>query len=77
MPDALPPSDAYLSPPVQRAARLLRRIAEGDAAANMSRTARALGISRTTLLRCCARWRPSASSSRAARRARAGASAPR
>ncbi len=43
--------DAYLSPPVQRAARLLRRIAEGDTCRNMSRTARALDISRTTLLR--------------------------
>jgi DNA-binding IclR family transcriptional regulator len=43
--------DAYLSPPVQRATRLLRRIAEGDRVANMSRTARALDISRTTLLR--------------------------
>jgi DNA-binding IclR family transcriptional regulator len=43
--------DAYLSPPVQRAARLLRRIAEGDRVQNMSRTARALDISRTTLLR--------------------------
>jgi DNA-binding IclR family transcriptional regulator len=43
--------DAYLSPPVQRATRLLRRIAEGDAVTNMSRTARELDISRTTLLR--------------------------
>ncbi len=43
--------DAYLSPPVQRATRLLRRIAEGDAVTNMSRTARDLDISRTTLLR--------------------------
>jgi len=43
--------DGYISPPVQRAARLLRRIAEGDAVANMSRTARELDISRTTLLR--------------------------
>jgi len=42
---------AYLSPPVQRAARLLRRIAEGDRVTNMSRTARELDISRTTLLR--------------------------
>lgn len=41
----------YLSPPVQRAARLLRHIAEGDSVANMSRTARDLGINRTTLLR--------------------------
>jgi DNA-binding IclR family transcriptional regulator len=48
------PSDgksAYLSPPVQRAARLLRHIAEGDTVINMSETAHALGINRTTLLR--------------------------
>jgi DNA-binding IclR family transcriptional regulator len=50
MADALA-EDAYLSPPVQRATRLLRRIAEGDAVQNMSRTARDLDISRTTLLR--------------------------
>jgi DNA-binding IclR family transcriptional regulator len=43
--------DAYLSPPVQRAARLLRHIAEGDSVINMSRTARDLGVNRTTLLR--------------------------
>jgi DNA-binding IclR family transcriptional regulator len=43
--------DPYASPPVQRAARLLRRIAEGDAVTNVSRTARELGINRTTLLR--------------------------
>lgn len=42
---------AYLSPPVQRAARLLRHIAEGDTVTNMAATARALGINRTTLLR--------------------------
>ncbi|WP_338664566.1 IclR family transcriptional regulator [Pararoseomonas sp. SCSIO 73927] len=42
---------AYLSPPVQRAARLLRHIAEGDRVTNMAATARALGINRTTLLR--------------------------
>ncbi|MGB6535369.1 MAG: IclR family transcriptional regulator [Xanthobacteraceae bacterium] len=42
---------SYLSPAVQRAARLLRHIAEGDGATNMSRTARDLGINRTTLLR--------------------------
>ncbi len=54
-----PPSDEaderghgpYVSPPVQRAARLLRHIAEGDSVTNMSRTARELGINRTTLLR--------------------------
>lgn len=43
--------DLYISPPVQRAARLLRHIAEGDRVTNMSRTARELGINRTTLLR--------------------------
>lgn len=43
--------DGYLSPPVQRAARLLRHIAEGDPVTNMARTARALEINRTTLLR--------------------------
>ncbi len=43
--------DGYLSPPGQRAARLLRHIAEGDPVVNMARTARELGINRTTLLR--------------------------
>ena len=43
--------DPSVSPPVQRAARLLRHIAEGDRVTNMSRTARELGINRTTLLR--------------------------
>jgi DNA-binding IclR family transcriptional regulator len=43
--------DTYNSPPVQRAARLLRHIAEGDSITNISRTARELGINRTTLLR--------------------------
>ena len=43
--------DAYISPPVQRAARLLRHIAAGDPVTNMSSTARALGINRTTLIR--------------------------
>jgi DNA-binding IclR family transcriptional regulator len=49
--DAHDIEDAYLSPPVQRAAALLRHIAEGDRVLNMSRTARTLGINRTTLLR--------------------------
>lgn len=44
-------SEAYLSPPVQRAARLLRHIAEGGQVKNLATTARALGINRTTLLR--------------------------
>src|ERR1700761_4556285 len=43
--------ELYASPPVQRVARLLRCIAEGDAVTNMARTARELGINRTTLLR--------------------------
>ena len=46
-----PPEDAYASPPIQRAIRLLRRIAEGDVITNMSKTARDVGIKRTTLLR--------------------------
>ena len=41
----------YISPPVQRAVRLLRHIVEGDPVNNLSRTARELGINRTTLLR--------------------------
>ncbi len=45
------PEAAYVSPAVRRAARLLRHIAEGDSVTNMSRTARELGINRTTLLR--------------------------
>ena len=50
--NAEPEADSsYLSPPVQRAARLLRRIGDGDAVTNMARTARELEINRTTLLR--------------------------
>ncbi len=49
--ESLDSKNTYLSPPVQRAARLLRHIAEGDAVVNMSETAHALGINRTTLLR--------------------------
>lgn len=45
------PQDAYLSAPVQRAARLLRHVADGNPAANMAHAARELGINRTTLLR--------------------------
>jgi DNA-binding IclR family transcriptional regulator len=41
----------YLSPPVQRSVRLLRHIVEGDPVTSISRTARELGINRTTLLR--------------------------
>lgn len=46
-----PANGLYISPPVQRAALLLRHIAEGDSVANMSRTARQLDINRTTLIR--------------------------
>jgi DNA-binding IclR family transcriptional regulator len=42
---------SYISPPIQRAARLLRHIAEGDAVTNLARTSREIGINRTTLLR--------------------------
>jgi DNA-binding IclR family transcriptional regulator len=48
------PEGAYNSPPVQRAARLLRHIAEGDPVTNVAATARELGISRTTLHRLLA-----------------------
>lgn len=41
----------YVAPPVQRAVKLLRHIAEGDPVVNMSETAQALKINRTTLLR--------------------------
>ncbi len=47
-------SRAYSVPPVERALKLLRHIASGDSVANMSFTARALGISRTTLIRLIA-----------------------
>jgi len=41
----------YIAPPVQRAVRLIRHIAEGNPVHNMSETAKALSINRTTLLR--------------------------
>ena len=41
----------YIAPPVQRAVRLIRHVAEGNAVDNMSETAKALKINRTTLLR--------------------------
>jgi DNA-binding IclR family transcriptional regulator len=41
----------YIAPPVQRAVRLIRHVAEGNAVVNMSETAKALKINRTTLLR--------------------------
>jgi DNA-binding IclR family transcriptional regulator len=44
----------YTVPPVERALKLLRHIAAGDSVANMSVTARALGISRTTMIRLIA-----------------------
>ena len=48
--------DHYSSPPVQRAARLLRHIGEGDAVTNMARKG-GLGINRTTLRAAVARSR--------------------
>src|SRR5262249_50611059 len=44
-------NEMYLSPPVQRSVRLLRHIVEGGPVTSISRTARELGINRTTLLR--------------------------
>ena len=41
----------YIAPPVQRAVRLIRHVAEGNAVLNMSETAKTLKINRTTLLR--------------------------
>src|SRR5205809_115473 len=43
--------DTYLSPPVQRALRLLRHMVQGDPVTSISRSARELGINRTTLMR--------------------------
>jgi DNA-binding IclR family transcriptional regulator len=45
------PGGLYIAPPVQRAVRLLRHVAEGNSVVNMSETAKALKINRTTLLR--------------------------
>jgi DNA-binding IclR family transcriptional regulator len=45
---------SYGVPPVERAFKLLRHIAAGDSIANMSLSARALNISRTTLMRLIA-----------------------
>lgn len=47
----MPSESAYSAPPVQRACRLLRAIADGETAANLSKAAVALDINRTTLLR--------------------------
>ncbi len=44
-------SSPYIAPPVQRAVRLIRHVAEGNPVLNMSETAKALKINRTTLLR--------------------------
>ena len=44
-------SNPYIAPPVQRAVRLIRHVAEGNPVLNMSETAKALKINRTTLLR--------------------------
>jgi DNA-binding IclR family transcriptional regulator len=44
-------SGPYIAPPVQRAVRLIRHVAEGNPVLNMSETAKALKINRTTLLR--------------------------
>ena len=41
----------YIAPPVQRAVRLIRHVAEGNPVVNMSETAKDLKINRTTLLR--------------------------
>ncbi|GBQ22489.1 IclR family transcriptional regulator [Gluconacetobacter sacchari] len=49
--DAKDEGNGYVSPPVQRAARLLRYIGDGGSLANVKAAAAALGISRTTLLR--------------------------
>ncbi len=43
--------DLYIAPPVQRAVRLIRHVAEGNSVVNMSETAKVLKINRTTLLR--------------------------
>lgn len=43
--------DSYISPPVQRAARLLRYIGDGGSLSNIRAVATALDLSRTTLLR--------------------------
>jgi DNA-binding IclR family transcriptional regulator len=42
---------SYIAPPVQRAVRLIRHVAEGHPVLNMSETAKTLKINRTTLMR--------------------------
>lgn len=44
-------TDPYITPPVQRAARLIKHIADGDPVENMASTAKTLNVNRTTLLR--------------------------
>ena len=44
-------SPSYIAPPVQRAVRLLRHIADGDPVTSVSETSKALKINRTTLVR--------------------------
>ena len=44
-------SGPYIAPPIQRAVRLIRHVAEGNPVLNMSETAKTLKINRTTLLR--------------------------
>jgi DNA-binding IclR family transcriptional regulator len=44
-------ASSYIAPPVQRAVRLIRHVAEGNPVLNMSETAKLLKINRTTLLR--------------------------
>jgi len=46
-----PAGGPYIAPPVQRAVRLIRHVAEGNPVLNMSETAKTLRINRTTLLR--------------------------
>src|SRR5262249_44594920 len=41
----------YIAPPIQRAVRLIRHVAEGNPVLNMSETAKTLKINRTALLR--------------------------
>jgi len=46
-----PKAGRYIAPPVQRAVRLIRHVAEGNPVLNMSETAKTLKINRTTLIR--------------------------
>ena len=53
-PVALPDAARYAVPPVERAFKLLRHIAAGNPVVNISQTARALAINRTTVIRLLA-----------------------